>query len=172
MICDSIFEEGWVLAEVDLAHISQCQVDAVVCNDAKFLLIFGLSIDVNILYFEVLSLPPVEIIPHPVPEILLSDLIQQLNAALTNGKDLNVPGPYVAIEGLLVHDFMQCGQQPKLLPYFRIQHVDLVLGVDNIFDDFVGLAEGGGQVSFVEGNGGFDNPDSFSKFYELKEIRV
>lgn len=106
MIGDGIFEEGGILAEVHLAHISQCQINTIVSNDAKFLFLFCLPIDEYILYLEVFSLPPIEIIPHPIPKILLGDLIQQLNATLPNPKDLNVLSPDITIKWLLVHDLM------------------------------------------------------------------
>lgn len=167
LIGDGIFEEGRILAEVYLAHISQGQIDAVVSNDPKFLFFLCLSIDEDILYLEVFSLASIEVTPHPIPEILLSDLIQQLNATLSNCKDLDVLGPYVTIVELLIHDLMQCGQQPKFLLYFCIKHVYLILGVDDILDDLVGLAEGGRQVPFVERNGGLNDPHPLAKFYDL-----
>lgn len=67
---------------------------------------------------------------------------------------------------------MQCSQEPKFLLYFCIKHVDLILGVDDILDDFVRLAEGGRQVPLVERNSGLNNPHSLAKFYDLQVVGV
>lgn len=103
---------------------------------------------------------------------MLCDLIEKLNAVLVNCKDLNILGPDVTIIWLLVHDFVKRGQQPKLLLDLCIKNIDLILRVDDILYDFVGLAEARRQVSFVKRNGSLYDPHSFSELDDLQVIGV
>ena len=76
MIGDCVFEEGGIFAEVNLAHVSQCEIDAVVCDDAQLFFLIALAVDEDVLDLEVFCLPAIEVVFHPVSEILLSDLVE------------------------------------------------------------------------------------------------
>lgn len=172
MIGDCVFEEGGIFAEVNLAHVSQCEIYTVVCDDAQLFFLFTLAVDEDVLDLEVFCLPAIEVVLHPVPEILLSDLVKQLNTVLVDCKDFYVLGPDETIERLLIHDLVKRGQQPKLLLYLCVKDIHLILGVDDVLDDFVGLAEAGRQVSLVKRYGSLDYSHSLAELDDLKVVGI